>query len=174
MDFVTKLPSVQGYDTMWVIVEDTKSAVLHTNVRGTDPLDILATMDTLKEVVRGMDNRLNHFDRGPEIRIQIWRALQNALGNNLDMSMVPSTDAGNSEWTFKLSRNAACLCNDFGKGWIEELESAYKLELPEEVAFDLLRDALSAVFGLSELKEINRHGMPRMHWVIFWIARLKI
>ncbi|GJU51510.1 hypothetical protein Tco_1221065 [Tanacetum coccineum] len=33
------------------------------------------------------------------------------------------------------------------------------------VAFDLLRDALSAIFGLSELKEINRHGMPGMHWV---------
>ncbi|GJU27722.1 hypothetical protein Tco_1166343 [Tanacetum coccineum] len=42
------------------------------------------------------------------------------------------------------------------------------------VAFDLLRDALSAIFGLSELKEINRHGMPGMHWVTFWIARLKI
>ncbi|GJW24340.1 putative reverse transcriptase domain-containing protein [Tanacetum coccineum] len=37
-------------------------------------------------------------------------------------------------------------------------EVAYKLELPEElsrVAFDLLRDALSAIFGLSELKAIN-------------------
>ncbi|GKB26127.1 hypothetical protein Tco_0865528 [Tanacetum coccineum] len=43
-----------------------------------------------------------------------------------------------------------------------------------KVAFDLLRDALSAIFGLSELKEINRHGMPGMHWVTFWIARLKI
>ncbi|GJX89343.1 hypothetical protein Tco_0341357, partial [Tanacetum coccineum] len=42
------------------------------------------------------------------------------------------------------------------------------------VAFDLLRDALSVIFGLSELKEINRHGMPGMHWVTFWIARLKI
>ncbi|GJQ98398.1 hypothetical protein Tco_0009537 [Tanacetum coccineum] len=45
---------------------------------------------------------------------------------------------------------------------------------PLGVAFDLLRDALSAIFGLSELKEINRHGMPGMHWVTFWIARLKI
>ncbi|GJX33219.1 hypothetical protein Tco_0243074 [Tanacetum coccineum] len=44
-----------------------------------------------------------------------------------------------------------------------------------KVAFDLLRDALSAIFGLSELKEINRHGMPKMHWVRVWIAtRLKI
>ncbi|GJW74428.1 protein kinase-like domain, concanavalin A-like lectin/glucanase domain protein [Tanacetum coccineum] len=38
------------------------------------------------------------------------------------------------------------------------------------VAFDLLRDALSAIFGLSELKEVNRHKVPGMHW----IARLKI
>ncbi|GJU55834.1 hypothetical protein Tco_1229548 [Tanacetum coccineum] len=42
------------------------------------------------------------------------------------------------------------------------------------VAFDLLRDALSAIFGLSELKEVNRHKVPGMHWIIFWIARLKI
>ncbi|GKA67075.1 reverse transcriptase domain-containing protein [Tanacetum coccineum] len=31
-----------------------------------------------------------------------------------------------------------------------------------KVAFDLLRDALSAIFGLSELKEINRHGCQGM------------
>ncbi|GJX59351.1 putative reverse transcriptase domain-containing protein [Tanacetum coccineum] len=42
-----------------------------------------------------------------------------------------------------------------------------------KVAFDLLRDALSAVFGLSELKEINRHGMPGMHWVTFLDCPLK-
>ncbi|GJX90152.1 putative reverse transcriptase domain-containing protein [Tanacetum coccineum] len=35
-----------------------------------------------------------------------------------------------------------------------------------KVAFDLLRDALSAIFGLSELKRSIGHGMPWMHWVI--------
>ncbi|GKD48172.1 hypothetical protein Tco_1277148, partial [Tanacetum coccineum] len=33
------------------------------------------------------------------------------------------------------------------------------------VASDDLRDALSVIFGLSELKEVNRHEVPRMHWV---------
>ncbi|GKB98253.1 putative reverse transcriptase domain-containing protein [Tanacetum coccineum] len=40
---------------------------------------------------------------------------------------------------------------------------------PREVAFDLLRDALSAIFGLSELKAWD----AGMHWVTFWIARFK-
>ncbi|GKB10063.1 hypothetical protein Tco_0843986, partial [Tanacetum coccineum] len=33
------------------------------------------------------------------------------------------------------------------------------------VAFDLLRDALSAIFGLSELKEISKHKVPRIHCI---------
>ncbi|GKA66613.1 phospholipase-like protein [Tanacetum coccineum] len=41
------------------------------------------------------------------------------------------------------------------------------------VAFDLLRDALSAIFGLSELKEINRHGMQDAFGLYFLDCRLK-
>ncbi|GJU95838.1 hypothetical protein Tco_1320594 [Tanacetum coccineum] len=43
----------------------------------------------------------------------------------------------------------------------------HQLTTTNIVAFDLLRDALSAIFGLSELKEINRHGMPRMHLFVY-------
>ncbi|GJR59037.1 putative reverse transcriptase domain-containing protein [Tanacetum coccineum] len=34
------------------------------------------------------------------------------------------------------------------------------------VASDDLRDALSVIFGLSELKVVNRHEMPGIHWCI--------
>ncbi|GKC30827.1 putative reverse transcriptase domain-containing protein [Tanacetum coccineum] len=43
-----------------------------------------------------------------------------------------------------------------------------------KVAFDLLRDALSAIFGLSELKEIKRQWDAGMHGVTFWIGSLKV
>ncbi|GJV55789.1 ribonuclease H-like domain-containing protein [Tanacetum coccineum] len=43
------------------------------------------------------------------------------------------------------------------------------------VTFDLLRDALSAIFGLSELKEINveHGGMPGSHWVFTFGLHIK-
>nr|GEW20826.1 putative reverse transcriptase domain, ribonuclease H-like domain, aspartic peptidase domain protein [Tanacetum cinerariifolium] len=51
MDFVTKLPkSLQGYDTIWVIVDRLTKSTIFTPMRETDPIDKLARM-YLKEVV---------------------------------------------------------------------------------------------------------------------------
>ncbi|GKF85646.1 reverse transcriptase domain-containing protein [Tanacetum coccineum] len=51
MDFVTKLPkSLQGYDTIWVIVDRLTKSAIFTPMRETNPLDKLARM-YLKEVV---------------------------------------------------------------------------------------------------------------------------
>nr|GEV57330.1 retrotransposon protein, putative, Ty3-gypsy subclass [Tanacetum cinerariifolium] len=51
MDFFTKLPnSLQGYDTIWVIVDRLTKSVIFTPMRETDPMDKLARM-YLKEVV---------------------------------------------------------------------------------------------------------------------------
>ncbi|GKF97560.1 reverse transcriptase domain-containing protein [Tanacetum coccineum] len=45
MDFVTKLPkSSQGYDTIWVIVDQLTKSAIFTPMRETDPLDKLARM----------------------------------------------------------------------------------------------------------------------------------
>ncbi|GJU91456.1 putative reverse transcriptase domain-containing protein [Tanacetum coccineum] len=55
----------------------------------------------------------------------------------------------------------------------EKNYTTHDLELGAVVAFDILRDALSAInLDLSELKEINRHGMPGMLGLL-WIARFK-
>ncbi|GKE21325.1 putative reverse transcriptase domain-containing protein [Tanacetum coccineum] len=51
MDFVTKLPkSSQGYDTIWVIVDQLTESAIFVPMRETDPIEKLARM-YLKEVV---------------------------------------------------------------------------------------------------------------------------
>ncbi|GJU97307.1 putative reverse transcriptase domain-containing protein [Tanacetum coccineum] len=53
MDFVTNLPrSSQGYDTIWVIVDQLTKSAIFIPMRETDPMDRLARM-YLKEVVQG-------------------------------------------------------------------------------------------------------------------------
>ncbi|GJW81336.1 putative reverse transcriptase domain-containing protein [Tanacetum coccineum] len=147
MDFVTKLPkSSQGYDTIWVIVDRLTKSAIFTPMRKTDPLDKLARM-YLKEVVTSMEYLSQSF-------VIVTRDLHLISGGHFRTLWVMIGP-------FKVLEKVG--------------EVAYKLELPEElsrvhntfhVAFDLLRDALSAIFGLSELKEINRHGIvifPRLY-----------
>ncbi|GKD58806.1 putative reverse transcriptase domain-containing protein [Tanacetum coccineum] len=51
MDFVTKLPkSSQGYDTIWVIVDQLTKSAIFVPIRETGPLEKLARI-YLKEVV---------------------------------------------------------------------------------------------------------------------------
>nr|GEY60402.1 reverse transcriptase domain-containing protein [Tanacetum cinerariifolium] len=51
IDFVTKLPkSSQGYDTIWVIVDQLTKSAIFTSIRETDSMDKLARI-YLKEVV---------------------------------------------------------------------------------------------------------------------------
>ncbi|GJU50051.1 putative reverse transcriptase domain-containing protein [Tanacetum coccineum] len=96
MDFVTKLPkSSQGYDTIWVIIDQLTKSVIFVPMRETDPMDKLARM-YLKE---------------------------NDLGTSLDMSTAyhPQTD-GQSERTIQTLEDMLRTCAiDFGKGWVNHL-----------------------------------------------------
>nr|GEX00916.1 putative reverse transcriptase domain-containing protein [Tanacetum cinerariifolium] len=100
MDFFTKLPKLsQGYDTIWVIVDQLTQSVIFTPIRETNPMDKLARI-YLKE-----------------------RSLQNALGTRLDMSIAyhPETD-GQSERTIQTLEDMLCACViDFGKDWVNHL-----------------------------------------------------
>nr|GFD11505.1 reverse transcriptase domain-containing protein [Tanacetum cinerariifolium] len=100
MDLVTKLPkSLQGYDTIWVIVDRLTKSSIFTPIRETDPMDKLARI-YLKE-----------------------RSLQNALGTRLDMSTAyhPKND-GQSERTIQtLEDMLRAYAIDFGKGWVNHL-----------------------------------------------------
>ncbi|GJW78700.1 putative reverse transcriptase domain-containing protein [Tanacetum coccineum] len=101
MDFVTKLPkSSQGYETIWVIVDQLTKSAIFVPMRETDPMDKLARM-YLKEVVTRHEIPVSIIcDRDPRFTSNFWRLLQNALGTNLDMSTAyhPQTD-GQSERT---------------------------------------------------------------------------
>nr|GEV53745.1 reverse transcriptase domain-containing protein [Tanacetum cinerariifolium] len=87
IDFVTKLPkSSQGYDTIWVIVDQLTKSAIFTPMREIDPMDKLARI-YLKEVVTRHGIPVSIIcDRDPRVASNFWRSLQNALGTNLDMS----------------------------------------------------------------------------------------
>ncbi|GKA72380.1 putative reverse transcriptase domain-containing protein, partial [Tanacetum coccineum] len=87
MDFVTKLPKTsQGYNTIWVIVDQLTKSIIFTPMRETDPMDKLARI-YLKEVVTRYGVPVSIIcDRDPRFASDFWRSLQNALGTNLDIS----------------------------------------------------------------------------------------
>nr|GFB35841.1 reverse transcriptase domain-containing protein [Tanacetum cinerariifolium] len=80
MDFVTKLPkSLQGYDTIWVIVDRLTKSAIFTPIRETDPMDKL-TRVYLKEVLTRHGIPVSIIsDRDPIFASNFWRSLQNAL-----------------------------------------------------------------------------------------------
>nr|GEW19079.1 putative reverse transcriptase domain-containing protein [Tanacetum cinerariifolium] len=100
MDFVTKLPkSSQGYNTIWVIVDQLTKSAIFTPIRETDYMDKLARI-YLKE-----------------------RSLQNALGTRLDMSTAyhPEIDEKSERTIQTLKDMLRAYAIDFEKGWVNHL-----------------------------------------------------
>ncbi|GKD67155.1 putative reverse transcriptase domain-containing protein [Tanacetum coccineum] len=124
IDFVTKLPkSLQGYDTIWVIVDRLTKSAIFVPMRETDHMDKLARI-YLKEFVMRHGIPVSIIcDRDPRFASNFWRSLQNALGTSLDMSIAyhPQTD-GQSERTIQTLEDMLRACAiDFGKGWVNHL-----------------------------------------------------
>nr|GEW32319.1 putative reverse transcriptase domain-containing protein [Tanacetum cinerariifolium] len=121
MDFVTKLPkSSQGYDTIWVIVDQLAKSVIFVPMRETDRMEKLARM-YLKEVVARHRIPVSIIcDRDPRFVSNFWISLQKALGTSLDVSIAyhPETD-GQSGRTIQTLKDMLRACMiDFGKGWV--------------------------------------------------------
>ncbi|GKD86347.1 putative reverse transcriptase domain-containing protein, partial [Tanacetum coccineum] len=96
MDFVTKLPkSLQGCDTIWIIVDRLTKSVILVPMRETNPMEKLARM-YLKE---------------------------KALGTSLDMSTAyhPQTDEQSERNIQTLEDMLRAGVIDFGKGWVNHL-----------------------------------------------------
>nr|GFC10768.1 putative reverse transcriptase domain-containing protein [Tanacetum cinerariifolium] len=115
--------SSQGYDTIWVIVDQLTKSAIFTPIRETGPMDKLARI-YLKEVVTRYGIPVSIIsDRDPRFASNFWRSLQNALGTRLDMSTAyhPETD-GQSERTIQTLGDMLRACAiDFGKGWVNHL-----------------------------------------------------
>ncbi|GJX40756.1 putative reverse transcriptase domain-containing protein [Tanacetum coccineum] len=119
MDFVTKLPkSSQGYDTIWVIVDQLTKSVIFLPIRETDPLEKLARMYLKEVVTRHGIPVLIICDHDPWFASYFWRLLQKALGTSLAMSTAyhPKTNV-QSERTIQTLKDMLQACViDFKKG----------------------------------------------------------
>ncbi|GKF52141.1 reverse transcriptase domain-containing protein, partial [Tanacetum coccineum] len=113
MDFITKLPkSSQGFDTIWVIVDQLTKSAHFLPIRENDLLDKLARHEIPVSIICDRDGRFTS---------NFWRSFQKALGTDLSMSTTyhPETD-GQSERTIQTLKDMLRACViDFGKGWVK-------------------------------------------------------
>ncbi|GKB89380.1 putative reverse transcriptase domain-containing protein [Tanacetum coccineum] len=103
MDFITKL---QGFDTIWVIVDRLTKSAHFLPIRENDPLDKLARLYLNRIVAR--------------------HGIHKALGTDISMSTAyhPKTD-GQSERTIQTLEDKLRACViDFGNGWVKHLPLA--------------------------------------------------
>ncbi|GJY74932.1 putative reverse transcriptase domain-containing protein [Tanacetum coccineum] len=119
MDFVTKLPkSSQGYDTIWVIIDQLTKSAIFVPMRETDPMEKLARIYLKKVVMRHGIPVSIICDCDPRFASNFWRSLQKALGTNLDMSIVyhPKTEIQSKRIIQILEDMLRACAIDFGKG----------------------------------------------------------
>nr|GFA41940.1 reverse transcriptase domain-containing protein [Tanacetum cinerariifolium] len=156
-DFVTKLPkSSQGYNTIWVIVDQLTKSAIFTPIRETDPMDKLTRIYLTEVVMRHGIPVSIISDRDLRFTSNFWRSLQNALGTTLDMSTAyhPKTD-GQSERTIQTLEDMLRACAiEFGKGWelVEIMDrevKRLKRSCIPLVKARGARDTLVTLFGLS-------------------------
>ncbi|GJT35726.1 putative reverse transcriptase domain-containing protein [Tanacetum coccineum] len=127
MDFITKLPrSSQGFDTIWVIVDQLTKSDHFLPIRENDPLDKLARLYLNRIVARHRIPASIICDRDGRFTSNFWRSFQKALGTDISMSTAyhPETDS-QSERTIQTLEDMLRACViDFGKGWVKHLPLA--------------------------------------------------
>ncbi|GJU42146.1 putative reverse transcriptase domain-containing protein [Tanacetum coccineum] len=124
MDFVFGLPrTLNGYDTIWVIVDRLSKSAHFLPMKKTDSMEKLTQL-YLKEIVCRHGVPISIIsDRDSRFASGFWRSLQNALGIEVNMITAyhPKTD-GQSERTIQTLEDmlGACVI-DFGKNWNQHL-----------------------------------------------------
>ncbi|GJV15523.1 putative reverse transcriptase domain-containing protein [Tanacetum coccineum] len=124
MDFITKLPkTVNGYDTIWVIIDRLTKSAHFLPMREIDPMEKLMKL-YMKEVVTRHGVPVSIIsDRDGRFTSLFWKALHKALGTRLDMSTAyhPQTN-GQSERIIQTLEDMLRACVlDFGKSWDRHL-----------------------------------------------------
>ncbi|GJU95411.1 reverse transcriptase domain-containing protein [Tanacetum coccineum] len=127
MDFITKLPkSSQGFDTIWVIVDQLIKSAHFLPIRENDPLDKLARLYLNKIVARHGIPMSIICDHDGRFTSNFWKSFQKALGTDISLSTVyhPETE-GQSERTIQTLDYMLRACViDFGMGWVKHLALA--------------------------------------------------
>nr|GFA92033.1 putative reverse transcriptase domain-containing protein [Tanacetum cinerariifolium] len=173
MDFVTKLPQLlEGYDTIWVVVDRLTKSTVFTPIRETDPMDKLARMH-LKEVVTRHGIPISIIsDRDSRFTSNFWRSFQNALGTRLDMSTAyhPETDS-QSERTIQTLKDMLRACaieinsRDYRENSPNQAKNASRHDRQKSYA-DLKRKPMEFQVGdkvklkVSPWKGVVRSGKP--------------
>ncbi|GJZ77428.1 putative reverse transcriptase domain-containing protein [Tanacetum coccineum] len=127
MDFITKLPkSLQGFDTIWVIVDRFTKSAHFLPIRENDPLDKLARLYLNRIVERHGISVSIICDRDGSFTSNFWRSFQKALGTEISMSTAYHLEIdGQSERTIQTLEDMLHACViDFGKGWVKHLPLA--------------------------------------------------
>ncbi|GKE94688.1 putative reverse transcriptase domain-containing protein [Tanacetum coccineum] len=113
--------SSQGFDTIWVIVDQLIKSAHFLPIRENDPLDKLARLYLNRIVARHGIPASIICDRDGRFTSNFWRSFQKALGIDISMSTAyhPKTD-GQSERTIQtLEDMLRAYVIDFGKGWVK-------------------------------------------------------
>jgi hypothetical protein len=123
MDFITGLPSCQGKDSIWVIVDRLTKSAHFLAVKTTMTASQYAEM-YVREIVRlhGTPKSIVS-DRGSVWTSQFWRAFQKDMSTRLDMSSAfhPQTD-GQTERVNQVLEDMLRACVlDFHVNWVKHL-----------------------------------------------------
>nr|GEX73583.1 hypothetical protein [Tanacetum cinerariifolium] len=107
MDFITKLPkTTNGYDTIWVIVDQLTKSAHFLPMRENDPMEKLMKL-YIKEVVTGHGVPVSIIsDRDGRFTSLFWKVLHKALETRLDMSTAyhPETNKNNPNFKRYVAR----------------------------------------------------------------------
>nr|GEX08552.1 putative reverse transcriptase domain-containing protein [Tanacetum cinerariifolium] len=118
-----KLPkSSQGYDTIWVIVDQLTKSTIFVTMRETDLMEKLARM-YLNEVLARHGIPVSIIcDRNPRFTSNFWKSLQKTLGTSLDMSTTyhPETNRQSERTIQTLEDMMRAYTIDFEKELIQE------------------------------------------------------
>ena len=126
LDFIVKLPQVQQFDSILVVVDRFTKNVIFIPTQ--ESISAVETADLFFAHVyrqRGLPDEIIS-DRGPQFRSEFWKALFEALGTNIKLSSAyhPQTDGQTERVNQTLEQYLRCFCSYDQDNWVDLLPFA--------------------------------------------------